>query len=209
MAHANDNCALPRSKSEAKTSGAIKFFTGLPCQQGHIAPRYTVNSSCISCTYESKLKRKNSDPEKWKELLKAERERSFARDPSRRRKHTREFMRKWRAANPELSAKMMRAWRRENPEKAKQHDANNSARRRMAVGKHTANDVKLLLKLQKYKCASCGKSVRKSHHVDHIMPIALGGTNWPSNLQILCPKCNQQKHAKHPIDWAREKGRLV
>lgn len=209
MVPANNNEKLPKSKKEAKRLGFTKYFTGKPCRHGHIAPRYTVNSACVACTFESKQKRKNSDPEKWKQITKAERERAFRKDPSRRRKHTREFMRKWRAANPELAAKLMREWRRDNPEKSKEYSANNRAKRSNAEGRYTAEDITRLLEGQKYKCASCNKSVRKKYHVDHIMPIALGGTNWPANLQILCPKCNQQKHAKHPLDWAREKGLLV
>lgn len=70
-------------------------------------------------------------------------------------------------------------------------------------------DVKRIIEGQKYKCANCMCDVSKKYHVDHIMPIALGGTNWPSNLQILCPTCNMRKKAKHPIDWAQENGRLL
>ncbi|MBZ9921665.1 HNH endonuclease [Mesorhizobium sp. BR1-1-7] len=105
----------------------------------------------------------------------------------------------------------MREWRAANPDKAKEHDANKNAKRRNAEGKHTAQDIIDIIKRQKFKCVECGVSVRKrsNRHIDHIMPLALGGTNWPTNLQVLCPSCNQHKHAKHPLDWAKLKGRLV
>lgn len=32
-------------------------------------------------------------------------------------------------------------------------------------------------------------------HIDHIIPLALGGTNDPTNLQCLCSKCNRTKAA--------------
>lgn len=32
-------------------------------------------------------------------------------------------------------------------------------------------------------------------HIDHIVPLHLGGTNDPTNLQILCGKCNKSKGA--------------
>lgn len=32
--------------------------------------------------------------------------------------------------------------------------------------------------------------------VDHIIPIAKGGKTVPSNLQVLCSKCNGSKHDK-------------
>lgn len=46
----------------------------------------------------------------------------------------------------------------------------------------------------KYQCQSCGKSDRETQlNVDHIIPLAKGGSNDISNLQTLCEQCNQQK----------------
>lgn len=38
-----------------------------------------------------------------------------------------------------------------------------------------------------------------SMQVDHIVPLKLGGTNDPTNLQLLCKNCNQDKHAKDSV----------
>ncbi|MEV4606157.1 HNH endonuclease [Neorhizobium sp. LMR1-1-1.1] len=67
------------------------------------------------------------------------------------------------------------------------------------------------MRRQKYRCAECGASVRKTteRHVDHIMPLSRGGSNGKQNLQVLCPPCNLKKAAKHPIDFAQERGRLL
>lgn len=49
-----------------------------------------------------------------------------------------------------------------------------------------------------YQCQSCHKidlSAQKLQ-VDHIIPLAQGGSNDLSNLQTLCAKCNRQKSAK-------------
>lgn len=78
-----------------------------------------------------------------------------------------------------------------------------------AGGFHTRQDVLTILKLQKYKCAVCECSVKKEYHVDHIMPLAKGGTSWPWNLQILCPTCNMKKRDHDPIDHAKTIGRLL
>ena len=37
------------SKEEAITTGAPRYFTGQPCQAGHLAERYASNGHCIEC----------------------------------------------------------------------------------------------------------------------------------------------------------------
>ena len=39
---------LPRTRTEAKRTGAKKYFTGEPCSHGHVAPRYT-KGVCVVC----------------------------------------------------------------------------------------------------------------------------------------------------------------
>lgn len=43
-----------------------------------------------------------------------------------------------------------------------------------------------------HQCLCCGKERRRgvSLEVDHIVPVAMGGKNVPSNLQTLCKHCN-------------------
>ncbi|MFS8867026.1 HNH endonuclease [Synechococcus sp. H65.1] len=45
-----------------------------------------------------------------------------------------------------------------------------------------------------FRCRSCGKSPPEVQlQVDHIVPLAQGGSNDISNLQTLCKVCNQRK----------------
>ena len=46
---------------------------------------------------------------------------------------------------------------------------------------------------QGYACASCGCMLPPSYQVDHIVPIAMGGSNGLANLQALCLSCHTQK----------------
>lgn len=49
-----------------------------------------------------------------------------------------------------------------------------------------------------YTCQECGKYMpdEVGLHIDHIIPIAKGGKSTPSNLRVLCSKCNGRKGAK-------------
>lgn len=50
-----------------------------------------------------------------------------------------------------------------------------------------------------YRCRECGATNKQTRlHVDHIKPVAKGGTNDLSNLQTLCEDCNQ---AKYTDEW--------
>ncbi|MEG4043758.1 HNH endonuclease [Microcoleus sp. Pol17_C1] len=49
----------------------------------------------------------------------------------------------------------------------------------------------------KYQCQSCGKTKLETQlTIDHIIPLARGGSNDISNLQTLCGTCNQKKTDK-------------
>lgn len=119
----------------------------------------------------------------------------------------------WREANKEYIKKSMRAWYSENIESVLASNRKRRAISRSADGHHTAADVRALLDNQQGFCANCKaklfKSGKQKFHVDHIMPLALGGSNWPANLQCLCPRCNMSKGAKHPDEWAKQQGRLL
>lgn len=100
-----------------------------------------------------------------------------------------------------------------NPEKYKArmnaHKRNREARIRWNGGRHTANDILFLLVMQKYKCATCKINIKNNYNVDHVIPLALGGSNDKDNLQLLCPACNRAKSAKHPVAFMQELGFLI
>lgn len=51
-------------------------------------------------------------------------------------------------------------------------------------------------------CVYCGSSLgRGTLTLDHVLPLALGGTNDPSNIAAACQACNQAKGDTHPDDW--------
>ena len=51
------------------------------------------------------------------------------------------------------------------------------------------------------RCRMCGATVEDGVklHVDHIIPVSKGGRTEPSNLQVLCSRCNRGKSNKLPV----------
>ena len=119
----------------------------------------------------------------------------------------------YRSARLERYASFSAVYRAANQEKIVTKNRNRRAMKSKAEGRHAAADIRAIFSAQSGLCANCQtklfKSGKQKYHVDHIMPLALGGSNWPTNLQCLCPSCNLSKGAKHPDDWAKQQGRLL
>lgn len=145
---------------------------------------------------------RKANPEKYRAAMAKHRE--------RHREKRREVERKRRRDNPQKYYEKYLAWRLNNPEKEKAKNHRARARRRGSSGSYSESDVIALLKTQKNKCLGCERQFGKSlsYEIDHVMPLFLGGSNGPDNIQLLCRRCNRSKGAMHPSDWAAKLGKL-
>lgn len=117
---------------------------------------------------------------------------------------------KWRAANREKHLATVAKYASEHPEARRINEQNRRARKREAGGKLSKGLAEKLFKLQRGKCAcGCKQPLGDDYHLDHRMPLALGGMNTDDNMQLLTATCNMQKHAKHPIDFMQSRGFLI
>lgn len=116
----------------------------------------------------------------------------------------------WRQNNPDKVKEMSDAYYSTHKEEALVRERIRRARKKGNGGTHTALDIAKLFVLQKGKCTWCLKSLGDvKPHVDHKVPLALGGSNNKSNLQLLHKKCNLSKSAKDPVSLGLENGLLA
>ena len=116
---------------------------------------------------------------------------------------------KWQKANPEKCRDKLSRHRSENPDKYRVYNQNRRAMKALSGGRLSHWLSERLFKLQRGKCACCGLPLGDNYHLDHIMPLALGGANEDSNIQLLRQSCNNQKHAKHPVEFMQSRGFLL
>lgn len=90
----------------------------------------------------------------------------------------------------------------DNPDKVRFNWENMRSNRRKADGRYTKKDLIRLHSNQRGKCYWCGCNIEK-YHVDHVIAVSLGGSNYPHNLVLSCGQCNQSKTDKLPWIWRK------
>jgi len=131
------------------------------------------------------------------------------------------WKREWRAANPDKVKKHKSDSQRRNrksasvrnkryaekyPEKIRHNTLNRIARKKAAPGKYTLADIEQLYENQCDLCAYCGIRLFGEYHVDHVIPLIKGGSNWPDNLLLTCAFCNHSKNAHTFEEWRAWRG---
>lgn len=113
--------------------------------------------------------------------------------------------RAYREANKESRKAAYEAWLEKNRERRQI-----SSRAWTKANKHRRRARKAHTVPQRWKrslcpdhlCYWCGTTLTPNNtHIDHIMPISLGGQDTPDNTANTCAKCNLTKHNTHPLVW--------
>ncbi len=191
-----DTTNLPKTRQEAKATGAKYYFTGEPCKHGHIAPRKT-KGACVEC-----LK------VEWQEA--AEKRTDYFREYNKRedvkdRKnewyeaHKDQVMQTAATRPPEVLRQYRNAWKENNKTQVR---ADTKARRR----KHRLATPKWLTRQQKseirqlYQIAiTMTKTTGEQYVVDHIVPLRsefVCGLHVPWNLRVIPRQENLLKSNK-------------
>lgn len=201
------------------TKTCTKCGIELPATTEHFSPVKNVKcglrGKCKRCVAQEARERYHADPEKREKAKAASnawRANNKDREKARIRRYqqeNREYHRKrnaeWQRANPEKMQAARKRYAAKNPEALVAVRQNRRAREKAAGGKIRKKDIQAQYSAQNGKCWWCGKDVGGTYHVDHLIPLAKGGTNKSNNIVIACPFCNQSKHDKLPHEWC---GRL-
>jgi 5-methylcytosine-specific restriction endonuclease McrA len=101
------------------------------------------------------------------------------------------------------------AFQKNNKSYVKARKALRRAREANAEGAWSAADFAAILARQSNACFYCSADIAEHHHADHYIPLARGGSNWPSNIVAACADCNHRKRDKLPEEFiGRRKSRL-
>ena len=109
--------------------------------------------------------------------------------------------------NKDNILKKVKAYNKTEKGKAVKMNTCTKRRKYCKSGDIETKELRMLLSESEF-CYWCSTKL-KLKQVDHYMPLSRGGEHTLANLVISCPKCNNHKRAKDPIEYANSIGRLL
>jgi hypothetical protein len=187
--------------------GDETYFTGKPCKRGHISERFTSSGHCVECRKADNTERYAKNPQSEKDRKR----RAYAADPEkfkariakyraenleRIRMKNNEYMRAWRAANPDAVLEKARASYRNNVTKYIAKDARRRARKMNATPSWDADLTDFVMQEAADLAARRERITGFAWNVDHMVPLqarnACGLHTW-ANLQVIPEFTNKSK----------------
>ncbi len=195
-----DTTNLPKTRAEAKATGAKYYFTGEPCKHGHIAPRKT-KGACLECLKLEWEKGNQTRAEYFRQYNKSEagqtaKERYYeknkalviARAQARPASEKRAYKQRYKEANLDLYNTLTSLRRR---------------RFREATPPWISRKQKVEVR-QLYQIAmTMSRTTGEQYVVDHIYPLrseVVCGLHVPWNLRVVTQAENLQKSNSLPPD---------
>lgn len=160
------------SRQEALAAGAARYFTNVPCRNGHVAERYVASKTCCECANITANKTKAKNRSKYVTTSVA-----------------------WGRANPEKLAEYQRRKNNKRPSQRNLWTMNYRTAKIDRMPKWLT-DAHLLEMESAYVYCSALRLVGLDYHVDHVVPLrgkTVSGLHVPWNLQILPGRENMSK----------------
>lgn len=189
----------PKPKAEAAHGTITRFNKGCRCEPCVLCRKEYAAAYYLRTAEATKARSRAwelANAEHVKTLKAAAHKRRMAADPDA----VRERYRLWRASNREKANAAARASEARrfaaNPEKVRAERAAKFAKRRgLKTDEWTLPYIAIL---QKDPCSYCGDPAGT---IDHIVPIADGGTSEWGNLAAACQPCNTSKGKKSLLEF--------
>jgi 5-methylcytosine-specific restriction endonuclease McrA len=192
-----DTSTLPKTRSEAKATGAKYYFTGEPCKHGHIAPRKT-KGVCVECMkaewaaanitradYFADYNKSDAGVKAKRDYYDKNKSDVIARAQARTNEAKHLYRKRHKAANPEMYKELTNARRR---------------RYREATPSWLSAEQKLEIRFHYRMAIAMSRATGIPHAVDHIIPIQgeeVCGMHVPWNMQVITQEENLKKSNKH------------
>ena len=191
-----DTTNLPKTRQEAKATGAKYYFTGEPCKHGHVAPRKT-KGACVECLkvewekantiradYFREYNKSEAGQQAKRKYYEANKENVIARAQARPDEDKRRYKKTHKVNNPDMYKEMTSLRRR---------------RFRDATPKWLTDTHKMEIRLKYRLAIELSRATGERYAVDHIIPLHgenVCGLHVPWNLQVLTQKDNLAKYNK-------------
>lgn len=191
-----DTTNLPKTRQEAKATGAKYYFTGEPCKHGHVAPRKT-KGACVECLkvewekantiradYFREYNKSEAGQQSKRKYYEANKENVIARAQARPDEDKRRYKKTHKVNNPDMYKEMTSLRRR---------------RFRDATPKWLTDTHKMEIRLKYRLAIELSRATGERYAVDHIIPLHgenVCGLHVPWNLQVLTQKDNLAKYNK-------------
>lgn len=153
-----------------------------------------LESCCKPCKRAKEAKYYAENGEKVRERRRRWREANREKD--------RESARRWYKANRDKDRENNRRWKKTNPDRVRAYEHRRRARKTGAFTvPHSPDDLLAYWRFvgvdpdKCWYCALDGRDV-PMEHIDHLKPLAAGGSETVWNKRPACAKCNTSKHAR-------------
>lgn len=191
---------LPKTRAEAKASGAAYYFTGEPCKHGHIAPRKT-KGACVECLkvewtqaaknradYFRRYNQREDVKDKKHDWYQENRAQVIAAASTRPAHVKREYRNAWKAANKMQIRADTKARRRKHREATP-----------LWLSRRQKSEIRQLYQI----AITMTQTTGEQYVVDHIYPLrsdVVCGLHVPWNLRVVTQEENLKKSNSLPAD---------